>query len=65
MTESNAAALPLKPIEIFYAYSHRDEVLRDELETHLSILKRRGVVSGWHDRRIAPERSGTMTLASI
>ena len=41
-----------KPIEIFYSYSHRDEELRDELEKHLSILKRKGVIQGWHDRRI-------------
>jgi hypothetical protein len=51
MTDSS---LPLKPVEIFCAYSHKDEGLRDELETHLSILKRRGLISAWHDRRIAP-----------
>jgi hypothetical protein len=44
---------PFSPVEIFYSYSHKDEVLRDELEKHLSILKRQGVISGWHDRRIA------------
>jgi hypothetical protein len=43
---------PAKPIEIFYSYSHKDEELRDELEKHLSILKRQGVITGWHDRRI-------------
>lgn len=49
--QSNATGLT-QPIRIFYAYSHKDEALRNELETHLSILKRRGVVSQWHDRRI-------------
>jgi hypothetical protein len=39
-------------IEVFYSYSHRDEALRDELETHLSLLRRQGVISGWHDRKI-------------
>jgi hypothetical protein len=53
MTDANRAASPARPIEVFYAYSHKDEALRDELETHLSILKRRGVISGWHDRRIS------------
>jgi hypothetical protein len=43
---------PAKPIGIFYSYSHKDEELRDELEKHLSILKRQGVITGWHDRRI-------------
>jgi len=49
----DSSAVPLSPVEIFYSYSHKDEVLRDELEKHLSILKRQGVISGWHDRRIA------------
>ena len=39
-------------IEIFFSYSHRDEALRDELEVHLSQLKRQGLVGAWHDRRI-------------
>jgi len=38
--------------ELFYSYSHKDEELRDELENHLSILKRQGVIAGWHDRKI-------------
>src|ERR1017187_9768746 len=37
---------------VFFSYSHKDEVLRDELEVHLSGLKRQGVISTWHDRRI-------------
>ena len=43
---------PVKPIEVFYSYSHKDERLRDELDKHLAILKRQGVIQGWHDRRI-------------
>jgi predicted aspartyl protease len=44
--------MPTKPIEIFYSYSHKDEALRKKLETHLSILKKQGVISAWHDRCI-------------
>jgi hypothetical protein len=44
--------MPDKPVELFYSYSHKDEELRNELENHLSILKRKGVITGWHDRRI-------------
>lgn len=40
-------------ITLFFSYSHRDEDLRDELETHLAALKRQGVIDTWHDRRIA------------
>ena len=39
-------------IEVFYSYSHKDEELREQLENHLSILKRRGIIKDWHDRRI-------------
>jgi hypothetical protein len=37
---------------IFFSYSHVDEALRDELEKHLTILKRQGFIDTWHDRRI-------------
>ena len=41
-----------KPISLFYSYSHRDEVLRGELEAHLSFLRRRKLIAEWHDRMI-------------
>ena len=37
---------------LFFSYSHRDEELRNELETHLAGLRRQGVIEAWHDRRI-------------
>jgi hypothetical protein len=37
---------------IFFSYSHEDELYRDQLEKHLSMLKRQGLIDGWHDRRI-------------
>ena len=40
------------PVEVFFSYSHLDEDMRDELEKHLSILKRNGVITTWHDRKI-------------
>lgn len=36
------------------SYSHTAEELRDELEKHLAGLRRQGVITTWHDRRIAP-----------
>ena len=42
------------PLRLFYSYSHQDEELRVELEKHLSVLRRQGVISGWSDRRIEP-----------
>jgi len=40
------------PIEVFLVYSYKDTSLRDELEIHLSNLKRQGIISIWSDREI-------------
>jgi hypothetical protein len=42
----------IDPLEVFIAYSHKDDDLRSELETHLSSLKRDGKISPWYDRAI-------------
>lgn len=42
------------PVDLFYSYAHEDEALRDELDKHLKIMERRGVIRSWHDRRIVP-----------
>lgn len=39
-------------LSLFMSYSHKDEALRDELEIHLAMIKREGLISAWHDRRI-------------
>ena len=41
-----------KAIRVFYSYCHKDEALRRELEVHLKILERTGVIDSWHDRKI-------------
>jgi hypothetical protein len=38
--------------KVFFSYSHKDEWLRDLLDTHLSMLKNEGLIEIWHDRRI-------------
>jgi hypothetical protein len=48
-----SSPIPGRPIEIFFSYSHRDEALRDELAKHLHLLERQGIITRWHDRRIA------------
>jgi hypothetical protein len=49
-----AAKRTTEPIEVFLSYSHKDEDLRNELVKHLSALKRSGVITDWHDRKITP-----------
>lgn len=41
------------PIEVFYSYSHKDEKFLGKLVTHLTLLKRNGFITGWHDRQIS------------
>jgi hypothetical protein len=41
-----------KALKVFISYSHQDEELKNELEKHLSPLKRLNLIDSWHDRRI-------------
>ena len=49
-------------IEIFCSYAHEDEVWLRKLETHLSLLKRQGLISLWHDRLIVPGTDWAHTI---
>jgi NB-ARC domain/TIR domain/APAF-1 helical domain len=40
-------------LNVFYSYAHEDEPWRRELEKHLSILKRQGLITGWYDGEIS------------
>jgi len=50
--ETVAVGSDQRPLRLFYSYSHKDEGLRLELETHLTLLRRVGLLEGWNDRRI-------------
>jgi hypothetical protein len=41
-----------RPITVFFAYARADEGLRDTLATHLRLLERQCIITGWHDRQI-------------
>src|SRR5262245_11157906 len=41
-----------KILEVFFSYSHLDEALCDELNAHLSTLRRQSVIRNWTDRKI-------------
>jgi hypothetical protein len=43
---------PKTAVEVFISYSHRDERMRADLEEHLALLRREGLISVWHDRQI-------------
>lgn len=44
--------IPASPQQLFYSYSSKDEALRLELEKHLSLLKREGLLETWSFRNI-------------
>jgi hypothetical protein len=38
--------------KVFISYSHKDELFKEDLDEHLSLMKRNGIISVWHDRKI-------------
>ncbi len=51
-------------INIFMAYAHEDESLREELEKHLSDLREQGLVEAWYTRRIVAGAEWTQEIDS-
>jgi internalin A len=45
---------PQFPVRVFCSYSHKDESFREELDTHVKLLVRMGLIDSWNDRRIMP-----------
>src|SRR6266446_4992030 len=54
MRQAFMADTPKQEIKLFYCYARKDKPLRDELEIHLSWLKRRYQLTNWHDHEILP-----------
>lgn len=47
-----AASESTPKIRLFYSYAHEDEEFRDQLEKHLKLLAREGLIQEWHDRNL-------------
>ena len=50
------------PATLFYSYAPEDEALCEQLERHLSLLQRQGLLSSWHERAIAPGSDKTSEI---
>lgn len=50
------------PVRLFLSYSHKDEALVEELRSHLSGFRRRGLITEWYDRCLLP---GTLWKETI
>lgn len=46
-----------KGVRVFYSYSHKDEKLRRQLDSHISSLQIQRLVETWDDRQIPPGKN--------
>jgi len=44
----------MSALKMFISYSHKDEFYREELEKHLVMMRRNGLIETWTDRKILP-----------
>ncbi len=52
-TDEHKEPNTVKPdLSMFVSYSHKDDELRDQLVTHLTIFQRQKLINIWHDRRL-------------
>ena len=52
--ENESKSTSSQTFKVFFSYTRKDEWLREKLETHLALLKRQGLITGWSDRQITP-----------
>ncbi len=52
------------PVQVFYSYASEDEEYRQQLEKHLSLLRRQGIISEWHNHKIVPGDESAKIVAS-
>lgn len=43
-----------RPLRVFFSYAAEDDAYRIQLEKHLRMLQRDGLIETWHDRKILP-----------
>ena len=54
------------PFDMFISYSHKDQKMREELETHLAVLRRQGLIRHWYDGDIVPGTEwGSLTMGHL
>ncbi len=50
------------PLKLFFCYARDDVALRDRLDAHFELLRREGLITTWHDRRISPGSEWSATI---
>src|ERR1700681_3834352 len=46
-----------EPINVYYSYAQEDRSLLDQLDRHLTLLRRQGRIFVWYDERITAGKS--------
>lgn len=59
-----APSAPVTPTEIFISYAHEDEKLKIELEKHIKIMKRTGLIESWSAQEVAVGAEGAQETMS-
>ncbi|MFL5652760.1 MAG: tetratricopeptide repeat protein, partial [Ktedonobacteraceae bacterium] len=54
--------MPFPPVEVFYSFADGDAPLLQQLEHHLSVLRREGQITTWHKRHITAGSDWQMEL---
>lgn len=54
----------IQPVRVFIICSYRDREFLEQLHTHLSILKREGLITVWDDREISAGEEWSNTLSA-
>ena len=56
--KADMLGIPMQAFRLFYSYSHKDESFRDELDTHLKLLQREGLISSGTTAASSAARNG-------
>src|SRR5205085_8476344 len=62
--QSESPANRRGPIDVFISYSEEDERFKKQLETHLVMLRREGIIRPWHSQQIEPGQEWEQETAS-
>lgn len=58
------AVEPLAPVDVFISYAPKDEAHREALEKHLTALWRQGLVTTWHEGKVAPGEAWELVISA-
>jgi internalin A len=68
IAEGSSHRLPRRqnpsPLNVFISYSHKDRTVFNQLEVHLKLLERHGLIHSWHFRRVGAGQEWTKQISN-